>query len=76
MHKVMEEMYAKACVTENSCLSIACQWWQSVSADLENGYGSTHTHLCTDTQTQNSYTFTPTSAHTDVQPPCSELTAE
>lgn len=43
MHKVMEEMYAKACVTGNSCLSITCQWWQSVSADLENGYGSTHT---------------------------------
>lgn len=52
MHKVMEEMYAKACVTENSCLSITCQWWQSVSADLENGYGSTHTHLCTHTHTQ------------------------
>lgn len=78
MHKVMEEMYAKACVTENSCLSITCQWWQSVSADLENGYGSTHTHLCTHThtETQNFYTLTPTSAHIDVQPPRSELTAE
>lgn len=76
MHKVMEEMYAKACVTENSCLSITCQRWQSVSADLENGYGSTHTCAHTQIKPHKLPTHTPTGAHTDVQPPCSELTAE
>lgn len=35
-----------------------------------------HTPVHTQTHTQNSYTLTPTSAHIDVQPPCSELTAE
>lgn len=44
MHKVMEEMYAKACVTENSCLSITCQWWQSVCWLGKRLWFHTHTH--------------------------------